>query len=174
MFKYFSEKTFLAVLLIGCLCMLPAANAETLFTDNFSDGDLLPWEIATGTWTITGGVLQGSGDPNSYSYVYYSTTPQWTDYTVEGSIKIPAGSFGGGIGGRVDPATGTHYGAWVYPTGSAGGSNVLKLWKFQSGTNFGSGPMQQVDLPDVGHRLAHAQDDLLREPYPRLLRRESR
>ncbi len=87
MFKYFSEKTFLAVLLIGCLCMLPAANAETLFTDNFSDGDLLPWEIASGTWTITGEVLQGSGGANSYSYAYYSTTPQWTDYTVQGEIQ---------------------------------------------------------------------------------------
>ena len=42
MFKYFSGKLFLAVLLIGCLCMLPAANATTLFEDNFSDGVLVP------------------------------------------------------------------------------------------------------------------------------------
>ena len=40
MFKNYSGKLFLAVLLIGCLCMLPAANAATLFEDNFSDGDL--------------------------------------------------------------------------------------------------------------------------------------
>jgi hypothetical protein len=105
-----------------------------------------------GTWTITGGVLQGSGDPYQYSYAYYSTTPQWTDYTVQGDIQIPAGSFGGGIGGRVDPATGAHYGAWVYPAGSAGGSNLLKLWKFQSWTYLNIfAPMQQVSLlSDVG------------------------
>ena len=70
---------------------------------------------------------------------------------MQGSIQIPAGSFGGGIGGRVDPATGAHYGAWVYPAGSPGGSNLLKLWKFRGWTDIGAGvPMQQVSLPDVG------------------------
>ena len=70
---------------------------------------------------------------------------------MQGSIQIPAGSFGGGIGGRVDPATGAHYGAWVYPQGSAGESNMLKLWKFPVWTDIGTEiPMQQVNLPDVG------------------------
>ena len=128
-----------------------ASTSSVLFTDDFSRTAILPWVSSMGTWTIIDGVLQGSGDPNQYSYAYYSTTPQWTDYTVQGSIQMPAGSFGGGIGGRVDPATGAHYGAWVYPAGSAGGSNVLKLWKFQGWTDIGSGiPMQQVSLPDVG------------------------
>ena len=93
-----------------------ASTSSELFSDDFSDSDLAPWEIAMGTWTITGGVLQGSGPTaDQYSYAYYPSTPDWTDYTVQGSIQIPAGSFGGGIGGRVDPATGAHYGAWVYP-----------------------------------------------------------
>ena len=66
-------------------------------------------------------------------------------------IQIPAGTFGGGLGGRVDPASGAHYGAWVYPAGSPGGSNMLKLWKFRGWTNIGTGaPMQQVSLPAVG------------------------
>ena len=128
-----------------------ASTSSALFTDDFSRGDLQPWVTAQGTWTITDGVLQGSGDLNQYSYAYYSTTPQWTDYAVQGSIQIPEGSFGGGIGGRIDPATGAHYGAWVYPAGSGGGSNVLKLWKFQGWADLGSGiPMHQVTLPDVG------------------------
>ena len=55
------------------------------------------------------------------------------------------------MGGRVDQATGAHYGVWVYPAGSPGGSNLLKLWKFRSWTDIGAGvPMQQVNLPDVG------------------------
>jgi hypothetical protein len=70
---------------------------------------------------------------------------------VQGDIQIPAGSFGGGIGGRVDPATGAHYGAWVYPSGSLGGSNLLKLWKFRTWTDLNIlAPMKQVSLPDVG------------------------
>jgi len=92
--------------------------------------------------------MKGTGSANQYSYAYISTSPSWTDYAVQGSIQMPAGSFGGGIGGRLNPSTGAHYGAWVYPTGSAGGSNVLKLWKFQGWTNIGAGtPMQQVSLP---------------------------
>ena len=95
-------------------------------------------------------MLQGSGPAaDQYSFAFYDAP--WTDYTVQGSIQIPAGSFGGGIGGRVDPATGAHYGAWIYPPGSAGGSNMLKLWKFQVWNNLGTEIMlQQVSLPDVG------------------------
>ena len=131
------------------------ADSE-LFSDDFtrppdSTDPLLPWVASMGTWSVTGGVLQGTGAPQQYSYASLSTAPQWTDYTVQGSIQMPAGSFGGGIGGRLDPTTGAHYGAWVYPAGSPGGSNLLKLWKFRSWTDIGPGvPMQQVSLPAVG------------------------
>ena len=129
------------------------STSSVLFSDDFNRptgtaNPLLPWVASMGTWTVTGGMMQGTGGTNQYSYAYINPTTQWTDYTVQGSIQLPAGSFGGGIGGRVNSATGAHYGAWVYPTGSAGGSNVLKLWKFQGWTNLVSGvPMQQVNLP---------------------------
>jgi hypothetical protein len=138
------------------------SNAQTftissvLFSDDFirpegSPDPLSPWVASMGTWTVAGGVMQGTGNPLQYSYAYVSGTPQWTDYRVQGRIQIPAGAFGGGLGGRVDPATGAHYGAWVYPTGSPGGSNLLKLWKFRGWTDIGAGvPMQQVSLPVVG------------------------
>ena len=124
-----------------------ASTSSELFTDYFNRPDLFPWLIYSGTWTITNEVLQGSGAPNQYSYAFYDAP--WTDYTVQGSIQIPAGSFGGGIGGRVDPATGAHYGAWVYPGVTTG---VLKLWNFPDWTAIGpsSVPIQQVDLPDAG------------------------
>ncbi|HTL54959.1 MAG TPA: hypothetical protein VL361_04735, partial [Candidatus Limnocylindrales bacterium] len=53
-----------------------------------------------------------------------------------------------GLGGRLNSATGAHYGAWVYPESSGGGSSVLKLIKFSSYANWAL--MQQVSLPGVG------------------------
>ena len=109
-----------------------------------------------GTWTITNGVLQGLSEPFTYAIARYDA-PQWTDYTVEARIQLPAGAFGGGIGGRVNAATGARYTAAIYPDGSAGGSNVLKLVKFRDWTTWNYTPMQQVSLPDVGtgwHTLA--------------------
>jgi VCBS repeat-containing protein len=69
---------------------------------------------------------------------------------VEGQVQFPAGAFGGGIGGRVNPATGARYSAWIYPDGSLGGSNVLKLVKFRDWTTWNGVPMKQVSLPSVG------------------------
>jgi hypothetical protein len=134
-----------------------ASSTSTLFADDFTrpPTPALPWVTAMGTWTVSGGVMQGTGSANQYSYAYVNATPQWTDYAVQGRIQLPAGSFGGGLGGRVNPTTGAHYGAWVYPSGSPGGSNMLKLWKFRGWTDIGGGPytgvpMQQVSLPAVG------------------------
>ena len=140
----------------GQISLATTSTVPMLFSDDFtrstgSSNPLSPWVAAMGTWTVTGGVMQGSGNASQYSYASYSPATPWADYSLQGSIQLPAGSFGGGIGGRVDPATGSHYGAWVYPAGSLGGSNFLKLWKFRSWTDIGAGvPMQQVILPDVG------------------------
>ena len=65
------------------------------------------------------------------------------------------GAYGGGIGGRLDPLTGAHYAAWLYPAGSPGGSDVLRLYKFQSWTEYGYGnvsqaAMAQAAVPEVG------------------------
>ena len=122
------------------------------FADDFTrltnPGTLSPWIAIQGTWNVTGGVLQGTCALQAYGNVYL--TNNWTDYSVQGQIQFPSGAFGGGIGGRLDPATGKHYGAWVYPEGSAGGSSVLKLVKFSSWTTWSGTPMQQVSLPGVG------------------------
>jgi hypothetical protein len=112
---------------------------------------LSPWVASMGTWTVFNGVMQGSGSRNQYAYASLGTSPQGSDYAIQATVQLPARSFGGGIGGRLNAATGAHYGAWVYPSGSAGGSNLLKLWKFNSWTDIGEGmPLQQVSLPNVG------------------------
>src|SRR5262249_5725956 len=70
-------------------------------------------------------------------------------------FQFPVGAYGGGLGGRLNPATGAHYAAWVYPENSGGGSNVLKLIKFSDYATFGYtnitlAPMAQVNLASVG------------------------
>jgi hypothetical protein len=139
---------------IVTICVTPVGE---LFADDFARsgaGDpLAPWQVALGNWTITSGVFQGSSAQGGYSFAYVANT--WTDYWVQGRVQFPAGAFGGGLGGRVNPVTGAHYAAWIYPEGSAGGSSVLKLFKFQNWTTLGyngssSTPMQQVSLAGVG------------------------
>jgi hypothetical protein len=139
---------------------LTVISGGALFFDNFTrindPGPLAPWIVQSGTWTVTGGSMVGGGDTQqTYGFAYI--TNSWTNYSVEGRVQFSTTSaWGGGIGGCLNPATGAHYGAWVYPDNSAGGSNVLKLIKFQTWTTFGyngtnnGAVIQQVNLPSVG------------------------
>lgn len=125
--------------------------ASTLFSDNFTrtndPGSLSPWVVQSGLWTVTGGALvSGTNNSNTYGQVY--TTNNWSDYTVEAQIRFSPGAFGGGLGGRLTPATGAHYAAWIYPEGSPAGSNVLWLIKFQNWNDFTT--MGQARLGAVG------------------------
>ena len=131
-----------------------AVSSSLLFSDDFirSSGDdpLAPWSLVSGTWNIIDGLLQGNGSSVSYSYLYTVPDASWSDYAVEATLKFSTSAFGGGIGGRLDPATGSHYGAWIYPDNSIGGSNMLKLVKFRSWNLWSGVPMQQVSLGSVG------------------------
>jgi hypothetical protein len=122
-----------------------------IWTDDFGSdltNPLSPWLVQQGLWSITGGTLQSQTAPGeSYAYVFYNDNT-WANYSVEGRLQFPAGAFGGGISGRLNPATGTRYSAWIYPDGSAGGSNVLRLLKFSSWTGWDT--LQQVNLSSVG------------------------
>lgn len=132
-----------------------AAVSEILFSDDFTrvPGEptpLSPWVSVLGSWAVTDGVLQGSGAALSYSQVYYAPAPLWDNYSVEGRFKFAATAFGGGLGCRVNPATGAHYAAWIYPDTSAAGGNMLVLGKMWSWTTYGNALMAQVSLPSVG------------------------
>jgi len=72
--------------------------------------------------------MQGGSQAGDYGNCYL--TNSWTDYVVQAMVQFPTGAFGGGLGGRLNPTTGAHYAAWIYPEGSSGGSSVLKLVKF--------------------------------------------
>ena len=120
-----------------------------------------------GTWSVTNGVLRaGTNTPDSRASAYLTNacffqggtnfiTPSWTSFWVEARIQLEAGAGGGGLAGCLDPATGARYAAWICPENSPGGSNVLRLLKFQDWTNYSYGglpstPMQQTNLPSVG------------------------
>jgi hypothetical protein len=129
-----------------------------LFADNFNRTNnptvLTPWVAQSGVWAVTNGTLRGGiSTLRTYGSVY--VTNSWTNYSVQAQFQFPAGAYGGGLAGFVNRANGARYSAWIYPEGSAGGSTVLKLIKFQSwtawaynGTSFA--PMAQVPLPSVG------------------------
>ncbi|HEX5221482.1 MAG TPA: Ig-like domain-containing protein, partial [Verrucomicrobiae bacterium] len=109
-------------------------------SDNFSrstnPASLLPWTNHSGNWTITNGVISG-GPNNLPSYATVFNGNDWADYAVEGSFLFPTNAYGGGIGGRVNPATGHRYAAWLYPELSDRGPNNIRIVKFQSWDTYG-------------------------------------
>jgi VCBS repeat-containing protein len=131
------------------------STGSVLFSDDFTrtlnaPAPMSPWSVSMGTWTVSNGTLHGLSPLYNYGFVYTSGTSQWSDYSVEGRIQFPTSSFGGGIGGRLNPATGARYCAWIYPDGSAVGSNVLQLLKTRTWEDWTGVPMMEVALPSVG------------------------
>jgi VCBS repeat-containing protein len=134
-----------------------SVQPPALFSDNFTrgtdPGPLDPWLVQSGNWTVTGGVMKG-GTNALTTYGFAFITNSYNNYSVQARVQFQAPAFGGGIGGRLNPATGGHYAAWIYPENSTGGSNVLRLIKFQSYSSFSylgvPGPIAEVNLPAVG------------------------
>lgn len=83
---FFGLVTVLVVSLL--LAMGSMANAATLFSDNFNDGNATGWTATQGTWSVV---------TDSGSYVYYksgtdegrtSAGSAWTNYSVEAKVKV--------------------------------------------------------------------------------------
>jgi hypothetical protein len=132
------------------LVVLTNANPPNL-SDSFQrgtdPGPVAPWIVQGGNWTVSGGQLLGGPDPlQTYGNIYLTNT--WVDYAATAQLRFPTNAFGGGLGGRLNPATGRHYAAWIYPENSSGGSKVLSLIKFFNWTSFT--PLQQINLAAVG------------------------
>jgi transposase-like protein len=133
--------------------VLPAGN---LFYDNFTRATnadpLAPWVVGLGKWSIGGGVLQGTASgENDYSEAYIGGN--WTDYSVQGRVRLPAGSWAGGLSGRLNPLTGAKYTLNIYPENSPlGPAPCVRLIKFHSWRKWSSTwtPMALVSLPSVG------------------------
>jgi uncharacterized repeat protein (TIGR02543 family) len=132
-----------------------------LFSDDFTSATdprpLAPWTARAGTWTVTAGRLLGQSPANNYGNAYVANST-WTDYTVQAQVAFSStAGYGGGIGGRLNPGTGAHYGAWLYPESSSGGGPALRLVKFSGWTTWSFTAMRTVTLPPMGtgyHTLA--------------------
>src|SRR4051794_19410299 len=148
------------ILGLGLLCGILNVKAQ-VFYDNFTRGSdpgpIAPWSAVAGTWTTTGGTMR-SGPNTTFSYGNAVITNRFTNCTVQARVQFPVGAFGGGVGGRLDTNTGAHYAAWVYPETSTGGSNLLRLIKFQNYSSFGYlgnafTYMAQANLAAVGTNI---------------------
>ncbi len=126
------------------------ASLVPLYSDSFSRTDPAPWVAQSGAWAVADNVLRG-GTNNSLSYGVAYLAEQWTNYSVQASIQFSGGAFGGGLDACLDPATGARYAAWIYPAGSAGGADTLRLIKFLNWTDWT--PLQQASLTGVGTNI---------------------
>jgi hypothetical protein len=147
------------------------AKTNALFNDDFTrcpaPYSLGSWRVASayqvsGAWNIAdeppaNTVMQGTSALGYYGYAYVNADWTNSDYSVEARIKFPAGGYGGGLGGRLNPQTGAHYAAWIYPEGSSSflGEKTLALIKFFQWNSWGYGsnsfvPMTNTTLPSVG------------------------
>jgi hypothetical protein len=93
------------------------AAASVAFADTFNDGDASGWAVSplglAGAWTVTGGALGFSGIGHTQLVLGGSG---WADYSVEVTYRLSSlANFPGGLRGRVDPATGAGYEAWLSP-----------------------------------------------------------
>lgn len=120
-----------------------------IFEDDFGDDpvipDLLPpWTVYTGSWSIPDLALRSTGAGlGNYANIYYNPPTTWTDYSVQARLQFPAGAFGGGLAGRLNPATGTRYTAWVYP-----GESRLNLLEWSDWDSWAS--LSQASILAVG------------------------
>lgn len=65
---------------------------NTLFEDDFSDGNADGWTSTSGTWTVSGGQYRGQASSlNSYSTAGDSG---WTDYTFQADVNVTNNSGG--------------------------------------------------------------------------------
>ena len=92
--------------------------------------------------------MQGTASNLSdYADAYVETN--WGDYSVQAQIQIPAGGWGAGLSGRLNPANGACYTAVLYPQGGsplAAGSAVLQLIKFEAWKTWSYNPLAEVNL----------------------------
>jgi hypothetical protein len=120
---------------------LAAAGGSTVFNDTFDrqSGDpapLTPWTAVTGSWSVANGVLTGTGATgkvSGYGNLYYVPASPPANYTITARVQLSANALGGGVGGRLNAATGAHYAIWLYPpNGGAGNAGNIGLIKFAS------------------------------------------
>ena len=74
--------------------LVSRAEAATLFTDDFNDGNATGWSTSGGSWSVASGVLQQSSTGADAKAQAGSTS--WTNYGVQARVRPNAFSSGTG------------------------------------------------------------------------------
>ena len=129
-----------------------------IFRDDFGENMIHQICCPPGQFTLARGRLSintlrsSAGGTGNYANVYYDPAETWTDYSVQAQVQYPAGAFGGGLVGRLNPATGTRYTAWVYP-----GTSTLNLLEWSDWDSWAS--LTAAGIPAVGEGWHNVQMD---------------
>jgi hypothetical protein len=128
-----------------------------LFNDHFErppgNNLIFPWKLKAATpspfvvpnpdgiWFITNTSIVGASI-TFYTYTFaYVDNPGWSNYSVQAQIRVSStNSVGGGLGGRLDPATGARYCVWMYPENSPdgllNGLGSMMIYKYSDWSTF--------------------------------------
>lgn len=143
----------LAILLAGSGGTVTAETHTNtlLFCDDFNSTNVItppaPWTSQSGTWNVAANELE-CGLNSSFTYGRLCLVTNWTDYAVQAQIMFGPNGYGGGLGGRLNPTTGEHYAAWIYPRYDAGAGKLLRLVRFTNWTTWTLLAQTNVDLPE--------------------------
>jgi hypothetical protein len=130
---------------VGVLVWTNGAPFQDDFLRCGSNAWTWPWQLDMADWSVNTGVMQGQS--SDYGYCHFGSG--WSNCSVQASIQLPGGVWGGGLGGRLDPGTGAHYAAWIYPEGTTATDfppKTLALVKFQTWQWWGYGGIQRVPM----------------------------
>jgi hypothetical protein len=125
------SRAIVRLFVLGCLALgiliLPSALAASpLFSDDFGPKPLGSWTASPlgqqSHWNGSAGTAAWDGSGHTQLWTGSAT---WTDYTLEAKFRLANGNdYPGGLRGRIDPATGAGYAAWIYPA-----EGVIKLFR---------------------------------------------
>jgi len=95
------------------VCRKLESSGETLFVDDFNDGNADGWEAASGTWSVVDGAyVQSDTSAGAMSFAGNTT---WTDYEFEAKVT-PVSTKGSKLGvmlsGRADGAANRYIGSY--------------------------------------------------------------
>ncbi len=139
---------FLPCLLAAALLIAATSpgTAITLFSDDFGPKPLESWTPSplgqSSHWDGSAGTAAWDGSGHTQ---LVAGDPLWADYTVSASFRLQVEqNHPGGLRGRVDPATGAGYAAWLYPT-----EGVIKLFR-ATAWNIDTSGLTLLDQAGVG------------------------
>jgi hypothetical protein len=97
-----------AVLTASAIALSPTAQAATLFTDDFSDGNTNGWSKSGGTWAVVtdGSPAARQSQASSENARLFAGSTSWTAYRVQARVK-PLSFGSGGVVGLLSRASGS-------------------------------------------------------------------